>query len=211
MLSDVMCKIKWGGGQDGEPLYQHTHLIVRPHWIFKQQVRGNVRSPSCGSSGGSPPVFKYTRCALQGITEAQHTSNKSSFTPTGGFTVPESPSAVLALVPDPSREAHTVARRRVALAVHTRFVAFLRLGEAGQPGEQPDNREQERRGQHQQAPAPVGARTGPPCRPVHSLTKDGCWRQTLCRCGNSELPVDVAPMIGSEIRFPGGVAFKVLV
>lgn len=103
---------------------------------------------------------------------------------------------MLALVPDPAGEAHTVASRRVALAVHTRFVAFLRLGEAGQPGEQPDSREQERRGQHQQAPTPVGARAGPPCRPVHSLTKDGCLRQTLCRCGNSE----AARVRGSDNR-----------
>ena len=91
------------------------------------------------------------------------------------FTVPESPSAVLALVPDPAGEAHTVASGRVALAVHARFVAFLRLGRTGQPGEQPDDREQERGRQHQQAPAPARARAGPPCRPVHSRTKDGCF------------------------------------
>lgn len=102
------------------------------------------------------------------------------------FSVPESPSAVLALVPNPAGEAHTVARRRVALPVHTRFVAFLRVGEARQPGEQPENRKQERGCQHQQATAPAGARAGPPCRPVHSLTKDGCFRQTLRCFGDSD-------------------------
>lgn len=92
------------------------------------------------------------------------------------FTVPESPSAVLALVPNPAGEAHTAASSGVALSVHARFVAFLRLGETREPGEQPDNREQERGDQHQQAPAPVRARAGPPRRPVHSLTKDGCFK-----------------------------------
>lgn len=108
--------------------------------------------------------------------QAAHLSDSSSFLqPLCVFTVPESPSAVLALVPDPAGEAHTVAGGRVALAVHARFVAFLRLGRTGQPGEQPDDREQERGRQHQQAPAPARARAGPPCRPVHSRTKDGCF------------------------------------
>lgn len=102
------------------------------------------------------------------------------------FIVPESPSAVLALVPNPAGETHTVASGGVALPVHTRLVAFLRLGEARQPGEQPDNREQERGCQHQEAPAPARARAGPPCRPVHSLTKDGCLRQSLGCFGDSD-------------------------
>lgn len=102
------------------------------------------------------------------------------------LSVPESPSAVLALVPDPAREAHTVARGRVALAVHTRFVAFLRLGDAGQSGEQAGRGQQQRRAQHQQAPSPAGTRAGPPRRPVHSLTKDGCLRQALRRFGDAE-------------------------
>lgn len=84
-------------------------------------------------------------------------------------TVPESPSAVLALVPDPAGGTHTVAGGRVAPAVQTRFVAFLRVGGAELPGQQHGDGEQ-----HQQAPAAAGARAGPPCRPVHSLTKDGC-------------------------------------
>lgn len=82
---------------------------------------------------------------------------------------------MLALVPDPAGGTHTVARGRVALAVQTRLVAFLRLGEAGQPGEQHGGGEQQRRGQHQRSPAAAaGARAGPPRPPVHSLTKDGC-------------------------------------
>lgn len=93
------------------------------------------------------------------------------------FTVPESPSAVLALVPNPAGEAHTVASRGVALPVHTRLVAFLRLGEAVQP----DNTEQEHRCEHQWAPATARAGAGPPCRPVHSPQKMAGLRQSL-RC-----------------------------
>lgn len=123
------------------------------------------------------------------------------------FTVPESPSAVLALVPNPAGEAYTVASGCVALPVHTRFVAFLRLGEARQPGEQPDNRQQERRCQHRQAPAPASARAGPPCRPVHSLTKDGCFEAgaPLLRGWRlKELTVDVVPLSGLQIWFAKG-------
>lgn len=82
------------------------------------------------------------------------------------LTLPESPSAVLALVPDPAGGARTVPGVRVALAVHTRFVAFLRLGGAEQPAEQRGDGEQQ---QHQRAPA-----AGPQSRPGHSVTKDGC-------------------------------------
>lgn len=90
------------------------------------------------------------------------------------LTVPESPSAVLALVPDPAGGTRTGPGGRVALAVHTRLVAFLRLGGAGKPAEQHGDGEQQRRCQHQRAPAAARARAGPPSRPVHSLTKDGC-------------------------------------
>lgn len=96
-----------------------------------------------------------------------------SFTPSAcSVFLPESPSAVLALVPDPAGEAHTAARPAVTLAVHTRFVAFLRLGEALKTGKQHDGRQQERSCERQQAPAPVRARAaGPPRRPGHSPTK----------------------------------------
>lgn len=90
------------------------------------------------------------------------------------FTLPESPSAVLALVPNPAGETYTFASGGVTQAVHTRLIALLGLGEARQAGQQPDNREKERGGQHQRAPVPTRARAGPPRRPVHSLTKDGC-------------------------------------
>lgn len=50
---------------------------------------------------------------------------------------------MLALVPDPAGAAHTVARRRVALPVHTRFVAFFRLGDSRQSKEQPESGENE--------------------------------------------------------------------
>lgn len=118
------------------------------------------------------------------------------------LTVPESPSAVLALVPDPAGGTHTIASGRVALAVHTRFVAFLRLGEAGQPGEQHGDGEQQRRCQHQQSPAAAGTRAGPLCRPVHSLTKDGCFeaQAPLLRGRRlGELAVDVALCRGAAV------------
>lgn len=100
------------------------------------------------------------------------------------FTVPESPSAVLALVPSPAGEAHTVASRRVALPVYTRLVAFLRLGETVKP----DNTEQEHRCEHQWAPATAraGAGAGPPCRPVHSPQKMAGLRQSLRCFGDSD-------------------------
>lgn len=102
------------------------------------------------------------------------------------LSVPEATSAVLALVPDPAGETHTAAGGGVTLPVHTRFVALLRLGEAWQPGEQQDTRQQERGREHHQAPGPAGARTGPPRRPVHSPTKDGCLQQELRRLGDKD-------------------------
>lgn len=163
---------------------------------------GVVFDRSLNVSGVHYEVSLDMKATQAQITYTTCLSDKSCFILPGVFTVPESPSAVLALVPNPAGEAYTVASCCVALAVHTRFVAFLRLGEAGQPGEQPDNREQERRCQHQQAPATARARAGPPCRPVHSLTKDGCLRQALRCFGDSELPVDVVPISGPKIRFP---------
>lgn len=126
-------------------------------------------------------VLEPPRCAVPGVTRPaaqvghrpilSHLPDPSASV----LAVPESPSAVLALVPNPAGEAGTVAGRRVALPVQTRLIALLRLGDA----EQPDGREQQRRRQHQQAPAGAGAgagaRAGPLRRPVHSLTKDGCF------------------------------------
>lgn len=84
--------------------------------------------------------------------------------PLGVLKVPEAPSAVLALVPDPAGQARAAARHGVTLSVHAGFVAFLRLGGARQPGEQHGGGQQDPGGEHQPA-----ARAGPPRRSVHSL------------------------------------------
>lgn len=154
------------------------------------------------------PVARLNCVVLVSLVwSASHTPsvmNVCFIPPVCELTVPESPSAVLALVPDPAGGTHTVAGGRVALAVHTRFVAFLRLGEAGQPGEQHGDGEQQRWCQHQQAPAAARARAGPPCRPVHSLTKDGCYeaQAPLLRQRLGELAVDEAVFGGQRCDSP---------
>ena len=87
---------------------------------------------------------------------------------------------MLALVPDPAGAAHTVARYRVALPIHARFVAFFRLGDSGKSKEQPEHGEKEQCLEHRapatnlhqpagQAPAAASITAGPPpYRPVHS-------------------------------------------
>lgn len=120
--------------------------------------------------GVSVPQVCTARCLVSNVHKAKTTFTRPVISGSCRLTVPESPSAVLALVPDPAGEARAAAGGGVALPVHARLVALLRLGDAGQRGEQPGGREQERGRQHQEAPDATpraGAGAGPPRRPVH--------------------------------------------